>query len=53
MSTLATIGIILAAIVILALLLMVYACMRMARESDDRAEREYADFMARRKEKQK
>jgi hypothetical protein len=48
MSTLATIGIILAAIVILALLLMVYACMRMARESDDRAEREYADFMARR-----
>ena len=41
------------AIVILALLLMVYACMRMARESDERVEREYTDFMARQKEKQK
>jgi len=33
--------------------LICYAALRIASDADDRAEREHADFMARRKEKRK
>jgi len=45
--------IILAAVAYVVFCLFVYALMRVSSDADDRAEREYADFMARRKEKQK
>jgi len=45
--------IILAAVLYAAACLFVYSLLRVSSDADDRAEREYADFMARRKEKQK
>ena len=45
--------IILAAVLYAAVCLFVYSLMRVSSDADDQAERERADFMARRKEKQK
>ena len=45
--------IILAAVAYAGVCLFVYSLMRVSSDADDQAEREYADFMARRKEKQK
>jgi hypothetical protein len=53
MTALYIIYIILVAVVYIGLCFLTYALMRVSSDADDRAEREYADFMARRKEKQK
>jgi hypothetical protein len=45
--------IILAAVLYAAACLFIYSLMRVSSDADYRAEREHADFMARRKEKQK
>jgi hypothetical protein len=48
-----TLYIILAAVAYVGVCLFIYALMRVSSDADERAEREYADFMARQKEKQK
>jgi hypothetical protein len=48
-----TLYIILAAVAYVGVCLFIYSLMRVSSDADDRAEREYADFMARRKEKEK